>query len=182
DAVLQGTRYDQAHGDSVLGEQLDTAGWGLAASLEAGYPFALGRGWSLEPQAQIVYQHVMLDDGSDAFGQVAFPDSDAVYGRLGARLVKNWSLESGRRMTGWAHADVWSSFGASAETTFSGPTGANPLSFGTDLGGTWGSFGLGMSGEVAKDLRLFASGDYNIGFDGGDSWSVTGRVGFKVVW
>ena len=53
---------------------------------------------------------------------------------------------------------------------------------GTDLGGTWGSFGLGLSAEVADNVRLFASGDYNVGFDGGDSWSVGGRLGLKVVW
>ena len=182
DAVLQGTRYDQAEAGSVLGETLDTSGWGIAASLEGGYPFALGSGWTLEPQAQLVYQHVTLDDGADRFGQISYDDTDALYGRLGGRLARNWTTAANRRMTGWVSANVWSSFGTQADTNFAGLSGANPTTFGADLGGTWGSFGLGLSAEVAENVRLFASGDYNVGFSGGDSWSVGGRLGMKVVW
>lgn len=182
DAVLQGTRYDQAEATSVLGESLDSEGWGIAASLEGGYPFALGQGWTVEPSAQLVYQHVTLDGGADSFGLIGFDDSDALYGRLGGRLARSWMTQSNRRMTGWLSANVWSSFGAQADTTFSSLSGANPVTLRADLGGTWGSFGLGFSAEVADNVRLFASGDYNIGFSGGDSWSVGGRAGLKVVW
>lgn len=182
DMVLQGTRYDQANTNSVLGENLDTNGWGIAASLEAGYPFILAEGWTLEPQAQIVYQHVRLDDGADNFGQISFGNSDALYGRLGARLTRNWLTRNNRHMSGWVYTNVWSSFGEQADTTFSSLSGGNPVTFSTDLGGTWGSVGLGLSAEVADNVRVFASGDYNIGFDGGDSWSVGGRAGLKVTW
>jgi outer membrane autotransporter protein len=182
DAVLQGTRYDQADTTSILGESFDTAGGGIAASLEAGYPFQLGQGWTLEPQVQLVYQHVTLDDDSDSFGQISFADTDALYGRLGGRLTRSWMTSNKRRMTGWISADVWSSFGAQADVTFAALSGANPITFGVDLGDTWGSFGLGLSGEVAEDVRLFASGGYNIGFGEGDSQSWSGRVGIKVVW
>ena len=86
-------------------------------------------------------------------------------------------------MTAWGKADVWSGFGASATTTFSGPAGGNPVSFDTDIGGTWGSVGLGLQGEVKKNVTMFASGDYNFGLGGdgdGDGWS--GRIGMKVKW
>ena len=182
DAVLQGTRYDQAEAGSVKGETLDTSGWGIAASLEAGYPFALGQGWKLEPSAQLIYQHVTLDDENDSFALISIADSDAVYGRAGARLARDWMTDSNRRMTGWVSANVWSSFGARAETTFAGLSGENPTTFGADLGNSWGSLGLGLSAEVARNVRLFATGNYNVGFSGGDSWSVGGNVGLKVVW
>ena len=187
DAVLQATWYD-AEGNAegrgrFAGENFDTDGWGFAASLEGGYPFDLGNGWSVEPQAQLVYQHVSLDDGSDAFARIDYDVTDALYGRLGGRLTKDWLTESGRRMTAWGKADVWSGFGASATTTFSGPAGGNPVSFDTDIGGTWGSVGLGLQGEVKKNVTMFASGDYNFGLGGDgdfDSWS--GRIGMKVKW
>jgi outer membrane autotransporter protein len=182
DGVLQGTRYDQAHSNSNLGERLDTAGWGFAASLEGGYPVALGYGWTIEPQAQLVYQHITLDDAADHFGLFGFGDTDAVYGRLGARLSHNWALADGRLMTGWAHADVWSGFGSSANINVSSLTGENPFPLSTDIGGTWGSFGIGLSGQITQNVRLFASGDYNVGFDSGDFSSWGGRVGLKVVW
>ena len=187
DAVLQATWYD-AEGNAegrgrFAGENFDTDGWGFAASLEGGYPFDLGNGWSVEPQAQLVYQHVSLDDGSDAFARIDYDATDALYGRLGARLARDWLTESGKRMTAWGKADVWSVFGASATTTFSGPAGGNPVSFDTDIGGTWGSVGLGLQGEVKKNVTMFASGDYNFGLGGDgdfDSWS--GRIGMKVKW
>ena len=187
DAVLQATWYD-AEGNAqgrgrFAGESFDTDGWGFAASLEGGYPFDLGNGWSVEPQAQLVYQHVSLDDGSDAFARIDYDATDALYGRLGGRLTKDWLTQSGKRMTAWGKADVWSGFGASATTTFSGPAGGNPISFDTDIGGTWGSVGLGLQGEVKKNVTMFASGDYNFGLGGDgdfDSWS--GRIGMKVKW
>lgn len=182
DGVVQGTRYDDAHGDSVLGERFGTEGWGFAASVEGGYPFQLGQGWAIEPQAQLVYQHVTLDDGADSFGLISFDDSDAVYGRLGARLTRNWLTQANRHMTLWARGDVWSSFGADAETTFDGLSGGNPVSFGADLGGSWGRVGLGLSAEVADNVSLFGSGDYNFGLSSGDFSSWSGRVGMKVVW
>ncbi len=182
DMVLQGTRYDQTQTSSVLGENFDTDGWGIAASLEAGYPFDLGHGWTFEPQAQLVYQYVTLDDSADSFGRIDFGNSDALYGRLGGRLLRNWMTRNNRHMTGWVFANVWSSFGEQADTTFSSLSGANRLTFSSDLGGTWGSFGLGLSAEVADNVRVFASGDYNIGFDSSDSWSVGGRAGLKVTW
>ncbi len=46
-----------------------------------------------------------------------------------------------------------------------------------------GSVGLGLQGDVSKNLTMFASGDYNfeLGGDGNfDSWS--GRIGMKVKW
>lgn len=182
DAVLQGTRYDDAHGDSSLGESLDSDGWGFAASLEGGYPFQLGQGWAIEPQAQLVYQHVALDDGADSFGLISFADSDAVYGRLGARLTRKWLTEAERHMTFWARGDVWSSFGADAQTTFASLNGGNPLTFNADLGGAWARVGFGLSAEIAQNVSLFGSGDYNFGFDAGDFSSWSGRAGLKVKW
>ena len=182
DAVLQGTRYNQAETDSVKGEHFDTNGWGIAASLEGGYPFALGNGWTLEPQAQLIYQHVTLDDGTDSFARISFADTDALYGRLGGRLARNWATAGGRRMTGWVHANAWSSFGAQGRTTFAGLDGSAPLTFATDLGGSWASVGLGLSAEVAENVSVFGSGDYNVGLSSGDFSSWSGRVGLKVKW
>ena len=41
---------------------IDIDGTGVTASLEGGYPIALAQGWTLEPQAQLVWQHLSLDD------------------------------------------------------------------------------------------------------------------------
>ncbi len=182
DAVLQGLLYDNGEAESAFGEDFDTDGWGLGASLEAGYPFALGGGWTAEPQAQLIYQHVSLSDGEDQFGRIDLDDTDVVYGRLGGRLAHYWVTTDNLNASGWLSANVWSDFGEQAETSFATLAGDNAASFDSDLGGTWGSFGLGLAAEVSEDVQLFASGEYNVGFDDGDVWSVSGRAGLEIVW
>ncbi|WP_186418793.1 autotransporter outer membrane beta-barrel domain-containing protein [Bosea sp. CS1GBMeth4] len=182
DAVVQGTWYDRIRGSSVLGETLKTNGWGFTASLEAGYPVALGQGWALEPQAQLIYQRVSIDDGADSYGLVRYDDTNAVYGRLGARLTKAWTREDGRLVTVWGRANLWHAFGADAKTTFTSLSGTNPVALNTELGGTWAQFGLGVSGQISRTTSVFASGDYNLALGNANGHSIAGRLGLKVVW
>ncbi|MFC0282160.1 autotransporter outer membrane beta-barrel domain-containing protein [Camelimonas abortus] len=180
DAVIQGTNY-QSRAHSWLGEGISTSGWGFAASLEAGAPLQLGHGWLIEPQAQLVYQHISLNGDFDRFGRVDYGGSDAAYGRLGLRLARNWTTEAGGRFLTWARVNVWHDFGAQASTRFSNLYGLNPVTLKTDLGGSWAQLQLGLSAKVADGLTAFASGDYNVSLaEQGHAWG--GRVGLRLVW
>lgn len=181
DAVMQGTWYDQVEATSVFGERLKPNGWGFTASLEGGYPVALGAGWTIEPQAQLIYQHTSLDGGADSFGWTKYDDTDALYGRVGARLTKDWSL-GGDVVTTWARANLWHSFGADAKTTFTNLAGNFPVTLKTGLGGTWAQLGLGVSGRVAENVNLFAAADYNLAVGESEGHSLGGRVGLRVTW
>lgn len=181
DAVVQGTWYDQAEATSVFGERLKPNGWGFTASLEGGYPIALGDGWAIEPQAQFIYQRVSLDGGADSFGWTKYDDTNALYGRVGARLTKDWSL-GGHVVTTWARANLWHSFGADAKTTFTNLAGNFPVTLKTGLGGTWAQLGLGVSGRVTDNVNLFAAADYNFAVGEGEGHSLGGRVGLRVTW
>lgn len=183
DGVLQATRYDRVRATSVMGERLDSSGWGVATSVEGGHAFDLGSDWAIEPQTQLVYQHVSLsDDMRDSFGRISYGDSDNVYGRLGARLTKKWQTGEGRLVTAWARANVWHSFGSDAETTFSALDGQNPVTMKTSLGDTWSQVGLGLSAQVAKSVNVFGALDYNAAMGSGDGSSVSGRIGIRVAW
>ncbi len=182
DTVLQATRYSNIRAVSARDEMLKSGGWGLAASVEGGYPIALGDDWSLEPQAQLIYQYTSLDDGSDNFGKTYFDDTNTVYGRLGARLNKNWKTSSGSRLTSWIRANVWSSFNVDAKTTFTTLTGTDALTLKTDMGGTWGQIGFGVSGNVSEKTKLFGSLDYNHSLGGNRSQNLAGRIGLSVTW
>ena len=59
-----------------------TQGFGFAASLEGGYPFH--DGWLLEPQAQLVYQTINIDDFNDGVADVRYSNTDSLAGRIGA--------------------------------------------------------------------------------------------------
>ena len=182
DAVLQGT-FSQLSTRSSLGQNLrDTNGWSVAGSLEAGYPFQLGDGWTLEPQAQLIYQIASIDVSSDDFGVIDFNDSTTIDGRLGLRLAKDWTTADNRVLTTWAHADLWHAFEKSATTTFSSLTRGNPVPVSTDLGGTWGTIGVGASGQIREGVTLFGSADYNRRLDGEQGDGFGGRLGLRVRW
>ena len=181
DAIAQGTMYNSIEARSILGEKLTTNGWGLTTSLEGGYSLSLGGGWAIEPQMQLIYQRISIGDTErDTYGQVKYGDTDTVYGRLGSRLTKDWILGNGRILTTWARINIWHSFGADAKTTFLPLDGGSSVALKTSLGGTWTQLGFGISGQVAENVSVFLSGDYNLGH--GDSRGFGGHAGLKVLW
>jgi len=184
DAVVQGTWY-QADARSIAGQQLKTDGFGFLASLETGYAFNLGNGFTLEPQAQLVYQNVSFDKVSDAYGRFDLSDGESLRGRLGVRLTKSWNMADEfkpRMLTAWLRANVWHEFMGGSSTTVTDLTGGNPLKFNSSLKGTWGEIGAGVSGQVSENVSLFATAAYNRSLDnkGREAWN--GRLGVTVKW
>ncbi|MBX6393888.1 MAG: autotransporter outer membrane beta-barrel domain-containing protein, partial [Burkholderiales bacterium] len=114
DAVAQVNWFD-VQADSDHGARLDTSGWALAASLEAGYPFRIGERWQLEPQAQIVYQTVSVDADRDAYSKIAWAEDDAVTGRVGARL--QYRRKAGDKLwQPYLKVDLWHTFSGTDRT------------------------------------------------------------------
>lgn len=185
DGVAQATWYD-AKADSKRLDALKTDGFGLALSLEGGYPIHLGQGWVFEPQAQIVYQTVSLDNAADVAAQARFRDAESLAARIGARVAKTWALEetlslSGRprQMTAWLRASLWNEFMGNPKTMFSSATGFIP--FRADLGGSWAQINAGISAEVSKQTAVFASVGYEVGLDG-RRHGYDGKLGIRIIW
>ena len=184
DAVLQGTIYD-SDAKSIYGEKVSPNGWGIAASLEGGYAFKFGDGWTVEPQAQLAYQRVSIDRDRDSFGIFAYDDWDSLRGRLGARVTKTWNAgdeKTPRLITGWVRANVWHEFLGDDDMIVTSLLGQNPVRFSSSLKGTWAELGAGVSGQVSDSMTLFGTVAYNRSFDdkGRDGWD--GRVGLTVKW
>lgn len=182
DVVGQGTRYSDIDAGSVDGQRLKSNGWGFVGSLEAGYPIALNEGWSVTPLVQLVYEHLSLDGGKDHYGTIAYRDGNEFYGRLGGRLSKLWMTKDGHSVTTFVQANVWHGFGAEATTVFNSFDGLNAVKLNTDLGGTRGEIGFGVSGQISRNTRLFGAADYNFAVDEGKGSSVGGRVGISFNW
>ena len=70
-----------------IGADLD--GNSIAASVETGVPFVIADGWTIEPQAQLIWQRIDFDDSSDAFSEISHEAFDSTTGRLGARLERS---------------------------------------------------------------------------------------------
>jgi len=179
DAVLQATWYANAQARSEEGYKIHPNGFGFLASLEGGYPVQLGRGFALEPQVQIIYQHDRLDNGSDPAGRITYGDVTSWVGRVGVRATKNWQTRSGKKGMVWARVNVWHQLGDDAKTTFTNTNGQYPAGLKTSLGGTWGQAGLGVSGQLTEHLSAFAAGDYSLGLGNNNGHSIAGRIGLK---
>lgn len=113
DGVVQYTWLDgQARSDR--GGKLDLDGHAWTASLEAGLPMALWPGWTLEPQAQLVAQKVVLDDGSDRVSHVAHEAQVEITTRLGLRLERATTA----RWQPYAQLNVWHGDGGHDSVVF----------------------------------------------------------------
>lgn len=182
DTILQATWYDTS-AESVRNVRLTTDGWGLAASIEAGYPFRNDRDWVIEPQGQLIYQWAELDDSSDLAADVRFDDIESLVGRLSARLSQDWThpgYETGLLdRTGWARLSVWYEFMGDPVTEFSSRAGYIP--FHGDLGGAWWEVELGYTGDLDRNRFMYANVGYSQGFDD-DRRAWEAKLGFRANW
>jgi outer membrane autotransporter protein len=181
DSVVQGTFYDINSTANRGLPALTTGAQGGAASLEGGYPFKFANGYFIEPQAQLVYQNIHINDASDIAAQIRFADVDSLLGRIGARFGRTWALdESGQQtITAWIRPNLWNEFRGNPITSFSSETGFIP--FLADLGGLWGEINAGVNGKISPSTTLYANASYQSRFDGG-GFAYTGRAGLRVNW
>jgi outer membrane autotransporter protein len=187
DGVLQLHHFDiEAKPGDI--DELDTKGWGYTASVETGYPFLIDEGEGedkfenlyLEPQAQLIYSRIDLDDSSDIAADVRFKDVDSLIGRLGVRLTKDWFRENDKgdtlRTNGWLRPSVWHEFKGQPKTEFSSADGFVP--FESDISGSWWEANLGVDYQADKKVTFYISAGYQQSFDG-DSHSYEGMLGVK---
>lgn len=181
DAIVQGTWYD-ASGISGRLPTMTTNGWGIAGSLEGGVPIRLGNGFFVEPQAQLVYQRIDLNDSHDVGASIRFDDVDSLAGRVGARLGRTWALVDAatpRLITAWFRPNLWYEFRGDPKTSFSSATGFIP--FRSDLGGPWLELNGGVSGQISAATELYANVSYQTRFDG-DAVAYNGKAGLRMHW
>ena len=180
DMVLQGTFYDMRSSADRGLPAFKTGAQGAAASIESGYPFRFAGGYFIEPQAQLVYQNIHVNDSSDIGAQIRFSNVDSLAARIGARFGRTWAIDdSARTITAWIRPNLWNEFRGNPTTWFSSDNGFVP--FHADLGGLWGEINLGVSGQVTAITTVYANASYQSRFDGG-GFSFDGKVGVRVNW
>ena len=182
DAVGQLTWYDLEANTHRGLDPLQTNGFGYGASLETGYPFRSASGWFAEPQAQIVYQHIDLDNASDEVAKVKFKDADSLAGRLGTRLGRTVLVSDDKLpLTFWVRPSIWHEFKGDPSTSFSSATG--PLPFHADLSGTWVELNAGVSARVTKSFEVFANINYDNSLDRpNETYAYEGTLGVRFTW
>lgn len=189
DGILQGTWYNmtaKSNRDTEIGfPDQDVDGFGFAASLEGGYPFDLGNGWQLEPQAQIIWQTIDMDDFNDGAADIRYDNVNSLTGRIGARLARTWEAEEAtasepaQLATVWGRVNLWHEFTGKAETSVSSADGFVPFS--SDLDDTWIEFGIGATRQISAKTSLYGNINFSTSFDG-NNYAWDGKVGVRVNW
>lgn len=178
DAVLQATHFQLAS-RSRAGMRLNTRGYGLAASLEAGQRLQLAEHLDWQPQAQLIHQRLALGQGADDAGRVRFAPSQSTQLRLGGRLNHSLRAHSAAPATAWLGLHLQRQLGSPGATDFATPT-EGAVRFASERPrGTWRAE-VGVEGRVHPNLLLNGglAAEQSLG---GPSWrSLSGQVG--VTW
>jgi len=151
-------------------------GRSFAASIEGGVPIPLGAGVILEPQAQAIWLHTSLDDTVDRFSTISYGDSNALTGRVGARLQAGFS-GAGMIWLPYVKANLrW------------GFDGTDTVMFATDAiatkrnGGTTGEIGGGITARLTDVVTVYADASYLTGLGGEDRTTIKGNAGLRMTW
>ncbi|MBK3786045.1 autotransporter outer membrane beta-barrel domain-containing protein [Paraburkholderia aspalathi] len=180
DAVFQGTYYDgQA---STQFAQLPVKGSGLITSLEAGYPVPLpfGPGFVLEPQAQVIWQHVGLSEANDGLGAVDLGSTSGVSGRLGVRGQWTITRQNGQVWQPYVRANLWRDWGAQASTTYSGIDQVPVVGQATRM-----DVATGVTAKIDTHMSVYGQFGYQFSVNSSDSGSrkgVWGDIGVRYLW
>ncbi len=162
-----------AASDRGIGANLGGNAW--AASLESGLPFPVDGGLKLEPQAQLIWQRIDLNDTADRFSRIAFSDTDSFTARFGVRL-------EGAIRTGAAflqpHFDinVWHTFSADDTVIF------NILPVTTNAHGTSLELSAGVVATFTSNISAYAQVSYGANLDDELRRTAGGRFGVRVKW
>ncbi|MBA2125715.1 hypothetical protein DLM45_05685 [Hyphomicrobium methylovorum] len=186
DTLLMGTWYD-IDAKSNRGPKMSTDGAAFGASIEAGYPVYTDRsGFSIEPQAQLAYQVIDLNNGADAWAQVDFDNVSSLAGRVGVRFAQDfgaqtWLPGAPSALTAWIRPNFWYEFQGDPKTKFSTDTGFVPLA--ANMGGPTFEINGGFTADIGGGASIYANASYLVGMgEHADGNAYDGKLGIKVAW
>ena len=175
DAVLMGSSLT-VDPDSRDGLNTTAHGNAVTGSLEGGLPIPLGAGLTLEPQAQLVWQHLSLSDFNDGVSSVGFNSGNTFVGRIGARLQAQFDAFA-IAWRPYLRVSFLREFGSDDKVTFGGGT----VIPGT-VGQTAAQLGAGVVGKFSTSGSVFATLGWVTNLGGAHQRTVTGDAGVRWVW
>ncbi|MFV9235401.1 autotransporter outer membrane beta-barrel domain-containing protein [Citrobacter freundii] len=155
----------------------------LTVSTEVGKSFRLGASaWSLEPQAQLIYQYSDFDNSTlDGVTptKVKMDTADSFTARLGVRLVADYDTNHGKFQP-YGRVNVWQGLGSKDKTHFSNAVATTTLESSQQYSST--EVAAGLSWSIDRNLQVY--GELGTQFSNGGSKSqieapVNASIGFK---
>jgi len=159
DTVLQGTSLTASPRSDMV-TNATTHGHAIAASFETGVPLAVGANVTVEPQVQVVWQRLRLNDLQDPVSSVAFRNADGALARAGVRVQK--AIEhNGTQWRPFLRVDVLRAFGGSDQTIYDGS-----VAIPTSLASTSARVQAGVTGTAGKHGSVYGTAGYVTSLDG----------------
>ncbi len=153
----------------------------LSASLELGQSFALGEGWQIQPQAQLVHQR--LDQGDvDIAGARVRQDRDSTWlARVGVRVKGDIATSAGR-LQPYARVNLYRASGGNDVTRFVNPAASTAIA--SSRGGTSTELAAGFTLGLSESTSLYGEVGklWALGGDTRVKSSIDASVGIKVRW
>lgn len=175
DTVVSGSALnaDTTSSDNV---RASTHGTAITASIEAGMPLAMGHGITMEPEAQIVYQHLSINDLNDGTSNVRFDSGSTVLARFGVRFASNWDA-LGVAWQPYMAFNVLHAFANGDHQTYDAAT-----SVATPVNQTTGRIDAGLVTKFSKHGSAFATVSWGTNLDGEHVRSIGGDAGVRWSW
>ncbi|SIT49909.1 Outer membrane autotransporter barrel domain protein (fragment) [Paraburkholderia piptadeniae] len=175
DTVLMGSTMT-INPESNAGDHTSTHANAFTASLEGGLPIALQHNLTVEPQAQLVFEHTHINDLNDGVSSVSWSSANELIGRLGVRLAGQLSGH-GMQWQPYLRLDVLRYFGGHDQTTF-----ANHTTIDSNAGSTQGHVGVGVSAHVNNRVSVYATAGYWFNLGTSHRATVEGNAGVRLSW
>jgi outer membrane autotransporter protein len=175
DTVLSGSALsaDTTSADNV---HASTHGTAVTASIEGGMPISIGHGLTMEPQAQIVYQHLSINDLNDGISNVQFNGGNTVLARFGLRFAGSWDA-LGAAWQPYVAFNVLHAFSNEDHQTYAGAT-----TIATPVNQTTGRIDAGVVTKFSKHGSAFATVSWGTNLDGEHVRTVGGNAGVRWSW
>jgi hypothetical protein len=175
DAVLMGSWYN-AYPLSERQIGTHTTGSGITASLEGDYPWVLDEKWTLESMGQIIFTSLNFDSTSDIFSTLDFQPGDAWYGRLGARLEWNTTMDA-KPAKPFFELNLWHGFGGTDTTVYDASI---PIAI--PFGNTDIEAAIGIVSQVSQSFSLNVRLGWLTSIEGNFQEAYKGQIGLRYAW
>ncbi|SDN54045.1 autotransporter outer membrane beta-barrel domain-containing protein [Polaromonas sp. JS666] len=143
----------------------------LLASIEIGQSFAMGNGWSVEPQLQLVHQHIKLDDLALSNAGVQQDSPDSLTTRIGVRVKTETSTDVGV-LKPYGRLNFYRASSGLDTARFG--SGAATTDVSTRSGGSWAETAVGATLAIDKTWSVY--GEVGRLFNGGGDVAVRSDV------
>lgn len=181
DGVLQGGRLRYDVNPAAGAAASNGKGNSVLGSIEIGQAFAVAPGWVVEPQLQLIGQHVDLDDVTISGARIQQDTDDAWLLRAGVRVRGEMATSNGV-VQPYARVNLYSGKGGTDIARFVGPAAFTDIS--TATGGTSVELAIGASWHLSPTVSVYGEvGNlWDIGGAVRTDGGINGSVGVKLRW